>query len=217
MSVTFPTGLSRRVNRVLLTATLAFGGSGLMFLALLAVVGPEREDSGPSLVYGLCLVACTLFSFLYNMREHAPGRKLLRLLDHVAIFLLIAGTYTPFAATGIPGPFGVTLLHWVWGLASLGIALKLLLPPAYDRIFVIVYLAIGWLFVSALGDVVARVPSLSLAFLAAGGVAYSVGAVLYARDIGRWTDPVWHSCVLTGAVTHFVAVVAFIVAPIAIA
>jgi hemolysin III len=208
VSVTFPAGLSRRVNRMVLTATLVFGSAGCLVLAILALMLRTRGFTAACLVYGVSLVACTLCSFLYNMLETAKRRALLRYLDHAAIFLLIAGTYTPFAA-GIRGPFHESLLTWVWSLALAGIALKLFLPKSHDRAFVGLYLAIGWLFVSA-GDGVARaVPPLPLLFLGLGGVAYTAGAAIYARDIGRWTDPVWHGCVFAGIVGHFVAVITF--------
>ncbi len=140
------------------------------------------------------------------MLETARRRGVLRYLDHAAIFLLIAGTYTPFAL-GFHGPFGVGLLQWVWGLALVGILLKLLLFGSYDRVFVAIYLAIGWLFVTALNQFLTTVTLPALVFLAIGGVAYTVGAVIYARDIGRWTAAVWHGCVLAGSLTHFIAVV----------
>ncbi|MGO8914430.1 MAG: PAQR family membrane homeostasis protein TrhA [Stellaceae bacterium] len=212
MSVTPPAGLARQVNRAVLTATLAFGGSGLVALALVSLWA-RRGGAGASLVYGISLLACALCSFLYNMLERTRRRALLRWLDHAAIFLLIAGTYTPFAAAGLSGPFGGSLLAWVWALAAAGIVLKLVLPRAHDRAFVAVYLALGWIFLWAGDEVLRAIPALPLLLLAAGGLAYTVGAVIYARDIGRWTDPVWHCCVLAGIVAHFLAVVAFRLAP----
>jgi hemolysin III len=212
MSVTPAAGMARRVDRALLTATLAFGGSGLVVLALLAL----RARSGgaaASLVYGVSLLACALCSYLYNMLEGARRRALLRWLDHAAIFLLIAGTYTPFAAAGLSGPLGGSLLAWVWALAGAGIALKLVLPSAHDRAFVAVYLALGWIFLWAGDDAVRLIPALPLLLLVAGGLVYTAGAIVFARDIGRWTDPVWHGCVLAGIVAHFLAVVAFRLAP----
>jgi hemolysin III len=90
--------------------------------------------------------------------------------------------------------------------------LKLLLFGSYDRVFVIVYLAIGWLFVSALNQFMTMITPPSLVFLALGGVAYTVGAFIYARDIGRWTAAIWHGCVLTGSLTHFIAVILLLTA-----
>ena len=215
MSVTVPAGAARQVNRALLTATLVFGALACAALAILALAVRERGFTAASLVYGLSLAACALCSFLYNMLETSKRRALLRYLDHAAIFLLIAGTYTPFAG-GLSGPFHASLLTWVWCLALAGVALKLFLPQAYDRACVGLYLALGWLFVTAGDEVVRAVPPLPLLFLALGGIAYTAGAAIYARDVGRWTDPVWHGCVLAGSVTHFVAVVAFCLSAAAI-
>ncbi len=216
MSLTFPAGRSRQVNRAVLTATLAFGGAAFATLLVLALADRRHGFTAASLVYGFSLLACALASFLYNMLETAKRRALLRYFDHAAIFLLIAGTYTPFAAIGLRGPFEGSLLDWVWALALAGMALKLVLPKTLDRACVGLYLAIGWLFVAAGDQALRSIPALPLLFLALGGVAFTGGAVIYARDIGRWTDPVWHSCVLAGSVAHFVAVVAFCISPAAI-
>jgi hemolysin III len=204
-------GAARSVDRAILTATLAFSGGALVGLVALALATHASEGTGASLIYGVCLVLCSLCSYLYNMLETARRRGLLRYLDHACIFLLIAGTYTPFA-TGFHGPLGFALLDWVWGLAIVGIVLKLLLFGSYDRLFVAIYLAIGWLFVSALSQFLTMITPSSLIFLAIGGVAYTVGAIIYARDIGRWTAAVWHGCVLTGSLTHFVAVILLLTA-----
>jgi hemolysin III len=204
-------GAARSVDRAILTATLAFSGGALVGLVALALATHASEGTGASLIYGVCLVLCSLCSYLYNMLETARRRGLLRYLDHACIFLLIAGTYTPFA-TGFHGPLGFALLDWVWGLAIVGIVLKLLLFGSYDRLFVAIYLAIGWLFVSALSQFLTMITPSSLIFLAIGGVAYTVGAIIYARDIGRWTAAIWHGCVLTGSLTHFVAVILLLTA-----
>ncbi len=211
MAKSLTIGLSRLVDRAILTATLAFSGGALIGLVALAFASTASHGTGASLIYGVCLVLCSLCSYLYNMLETARRRGLLRYFDHAAIFLLIAGTYTPFAA-GFQGPFGFALLEWVWGLAIVGIVLKLLLFGSYDRLFVGIYLAIGWLFVSALNQFLAAITPSSLVFLTIGGVAYTVGALIYARDIGRWTAAVWHGCVLTGSLTHFIAVVLLLTA-----
>src|SRR5436305_12763781 len=118
-------GAARSVDRVILTATLAFSGGALIGLVALAVAAGAGHGTGASLIYGVCLLLCSLCSYLYNMLETARRRRLLRYLDHACIFLLIAGTYTPFAA-GFHGPLGFALLDWVWGLAIIGIVLKLL-------------------------------------------------------------------------------------------
>ena len=212
MSITHPTGLSRTVNRAILTCTLAFSGAALATFIIMACFMPGRHGIGVSLIYAVSLLTCSLCSFIYTHYDTAPLRWLLRHLDHAAIFLLIAGTYTPFAATGITGPFGISLLYWVWGLAGFGIVLRLLLRHGYDRLFIGLYLLIGWLIVTSAHQVIQHVALLPLMFLAAGGIVYTIGALIFARDIGRWTDAVWHGCVLTAACLHFVAVLTFLVA-----
>jgi hemolysin III len=205
---TNPTGMARLVNRALLAATLAFSGVGIAFLLALAPGLRGRWAAVAALVYGATLVVSSVCSFLYHTLETARRRRLLRLLDHAAIFLLIAGTYTPFAAVALGQTVGGPLLVWVWTLALLGIALKFVLHEEYDRVFVLVYLAIGWVFVAALDEILRSMPAGAIALLAAGGIAYTVGALIYFRDIGRWTDPVWHAFVLVGTTTHFLAVLA---------
>ncbi|HZS83048.1 MAG TPA: hemolysin III family protein [Stellaceae bacterium] len=212
MPSTNPVGTARRVNRLILTLTLAFSGVAMLALLVVAATSLDRSKAAAGLVYGATLLLCSLTSFLYNMIEETPRRGLLRYLDHAAIFLLIAGTYTPFAAQGVRGPFGISLLEWIWGLAVVGMVLKLLLDQSYDRFFVGIYLAIGWLFVSALDQFLHILTPISLTFLVIGGIAYTAGAFIYLRDIGHWTDPIWHCCVLTGSFTHYVAVLALLLA-----
>lgn len=217
MPSTIPTGRARRINRAILTVTFGFSAAalaGLLALILLPVFPLGASlTAGAAIVYGVSLLLCSLFSYLYNMREESPRRWLLRYCDHGAIFLLIAGTYTPFVIHGVPGPFGIDLLFWVWSLALLGIALKLLLRGRHDRIFVALYLALGWLFLWAVDPFIDLNPLSALIFLSIGGLAYTVGAVIYGRDIGNWTDPVWHGFVLTGSTTHYIAVVLVVLQP----
>ncbi len=213
MSITHPVGLSRTVNRAILVATLSFSGAALATFVILAIFRHDHHGIAVSLIYGTCLLLCSLCSFVYTRYETAPLRWLMRHLDHAAIFLLIAGTYTPFAATGIKGPFGISLLLCVWGLALFGITLRLILRHGYDRLFVGLYLLQGWLIIASIKGVIEHVALLPLSLLALGGFVYTVGALIFARDIGRWTDAVWHGCVLTAACLHFFAVLTLLVAP----
>ncbi len=163
-------GLSwpRRLDGSILATTLAFSVTAMALLVYFAIESVDRQRALAILVYGGTLVACSFCSFLYNTFAWARWRSALRYLDHAAIFLLIAGTYTPFASSALRGPLGFSVLAWVWALACLGVVI--------------------------------------------GGLAYTAGAIVYARDSGRWTAPVWHSCVLAGSLAHFLAVVALVVA-----
>ncbi|HLG87383.1 MAG TPA: hemolysin III family protein [Alphaproteobacteria bacterium] len=199
-----------RVDDSVLAATLIFSVAAMALLLRSAIGSADRRQAIAVVVYGTTLVACALCSFLYQTVARARWRRILRYLDHAAIFLLIAGTYTPFASDDLRGPFGLSLLVWVWALASLGLMLKLLLLGAYDRIFVGLYVGIGWFVVVSLSESIRVIGPVSLALLIVGGIAYTAGAIVYARNNSRWTAPIWHSCVLAGCLTHFLAVIAHI-------
>ncbi len=201
----------RRVDGSILAVTLAFSVAAMALLAYLALESADRQRALAILVYGATLVACSFFSFLYNSFAWVRCRPALRYLDHAAIFLLIAGTYTPFADGDMRGPLGVSVLAWVWSLAGVGVIMKLLLFGAYDRLFVGLYVAIGWFIVTAGGQAFAAIAAPALLLLIAGGIVYTAGAIVYARNRGGWTAPVWHSCVLAGSFAHFLAVVALVV------
>lgn len=206
MVILRPTAIAGRIDRLLLTLTLWFSAAALLSLSVFAITVRDSRRAAVGVIYGATLGACSLCSYLYNMLKETRRRRLLRALDHSAIFLLIAGTYTPFAARGVAGPLGVGILEWVWSLAGVGILLKLVLGASYDRVFVAFYLAVGWLFVWALDEFVRGTTPLALMFLGIGGAAYTIGALVYARGIGGWTEPVWHGFVLAGIATHFCAV-----------
>ncbi|HEV2549821.1 MAG TPA: hemolysin III family protein [Stellaceae bacterium] len=199
-----------RVDDSVLAATLVFSIAAMTMLLHSAIGSADRRQAIAVVVYGTTLVACALCSFLYHTVARARWRRILRYLDHAAIFLLIAGTYTPFARDDLRGPFGLSLLVWVWALASLGVVLKLLLLGAYDRVFVGMYVGIGWLVVVSLGESIRVIAPAPLLLLIVGGIAYTAGAMVYARNTSRWTAPIWHCCVLAGCLTHYFAVIAHI-------
>jgi hemolysin III len=210
MPRTRPRDAARRVNRLVLTLTLWFSVAALLSIVVVAVSSLDRRRALVGIVYGTTLVACSSCSYLYHTLGTASRRGLLRSLDHSAIFLLIAGTYTPFAARGVAGPFGIELLTWIWAIAAIGILLKIAFRTSYERVFVALYLAMGWLFVSAFDQFIHGLTPLALVSLAIGGGAYTIGALIYARGVGRWTDPIWHSFVLVGIAAHFCAVAALL-------
>lgn len=194
----------RSADRLVLAATVLFSIIGVIVLAMVADTGSGRAAV---LIYGAALVASSCASFIYNDTV-TPGRRraFLRRIDHAAIFLLIGGTYTPFALGGLAGPFGWSLLAWIWGLCLVGVVLKLCLGARHDRLFVVLYLATGWFVVVSGEDILATLPRRVLVLLTAGGLIYTVGALIYAADRGPWMKPVWHGFVLAGVVTHYVAV-----------
>jgi hemolysin III len=163
-------------------------------------------------VFGAALVVLYTASTLYHAlgHVHERARTVLRALDHSAIFLLIAGTYTPFTLVSLRGPWGWSLFAVVWSLAVAGIALRLALRRRPTALFVSLYLAMGWCVVLALRPLVAAVPPGGIALLVAGGLAYSVGVVFYLWRSLPYGHAIWHGFVLAGSAFHYAAVLRYV-------
>jgi hemolysin III len=157
-------------------------------------------------VYGATLLAMLGFSAAYHMVRVPAWRGRLQRMDHAAIFLKIAGTYTPFAAIKIGGATGWTLLAVVWVVALLGAAGKLLLASTWDRLAVPLYLALGWVGVAAAPRLVDSVTPAVLALLGIGGLLYSFGVVFHLWRSLPYQNATWHLFVLAGTACHFAAV-----------
>lgn len=161
-------------------------------------------------VFGATLVLLYLASTLYHALPAGRAKTILRVVDHAAIYLLIAGTYTPFTLGALRGPWGWALLGTIWGLALLGIAAKCTLGFRFPRLSTVLYLAMGWLVLIGLQPLVARVAPAGIAWLVAGGLCYTGGVVFYALDGRlRYSHALWHVFVMAGSVCHFVAVLRY--------
>jgi hemolysin III len=145
-------------------------------------------------------------STLYHALRHDKAKRFFRMLDHSAIFLLIAGTYTPFTLGILRGPWGWTLLALIWGLAALGLTLKAIFGTRFNKLSVVLYLLMGWLVVIAAPQVLRVMPLSGLAWIAAGGLAYTGGIGFYAAHRVRYAHFAWHLFVLAGTTCHFFAV-----------
>ncbi|MTI43168.1 hemolysin III [Roseibium hamelinense] len=182
---------------------------GIAALITLVTVLWGREDVARQVsvfVYAGCLMAMLICSALYNMfaKEHKQG--ILRRLDHAAIFLLIAGTYTPLAAMIIGGWTGGILLAIVWMGAIAGASLKLFKLQGVDRITVPLCLALGWIVVFAYKPLMENATSFGFLMIVAGGLLYTVGTVFYSWKKLPFQNAIWHAFVLAAAVCHFSAV-----------
>jgi hemolysin III len=157
-------------------------------------------------VFAASLIALYAASTLYHAVRPSRAKQLLRVVDHVAIYLLIAATYTPFTLGVLRGAWGWMLFGLVWSFAALGIVFKTVLGMRYPRASTAFYLAMGWLAVVAVRPIVAQVPFPGLVWIAAGGLLYTGGVVFYVLEHRRYSHAVWHVFVLGGSVCHFFAV-----------
>jgi hemolysin III len=160
----------------------------------------------PVVVYIICLFAMLSLSAAYNMRRRCRYRPLLRRLDQAGIFAMIAGSYTPFTLLGLTGFWSWGLTITVWSLALLGMTAKLCNWSWPERVWVPLYMAIGWLVVVAIQPLSEALPLGTVHLLIAGGVIYTVGVIFHLWERLRFQTAVWHGFVLAGAGVHFYAV-----------
>lgn len=182
--------------------------AGIAAIPLLVVNAVSRggaADVVGAAIFGATLVLLYLASTGYHAAPPGRTRDLLRRLDHAAIYLLIAGTYTPFTLGVLGGGWGWSLFGVVWGCAVLGVTAKLTAGLRFPRLSTVLYLVMGWLVVVAAGPLVQRLDPVALAWLVAGGVCYSAGVVFYASRRIPWGHFIWHLFVLAGSTCHFFA------------
>lgn len=170
--------------------------------------GTTRDIVGTSVFAGT-LVLLYLASTLYHALPRNKAKRVFRVLDHGAVFLLIAGTYTPFTLGVLRGPWGFSLFGLVWSLAILGMVLTAVGGLRYPRLLTSVCLGMGWLVLIAIRSLWLRVPLAGLLWLLAGGIAYTAGVGFLAAKRMRYSHLVWHLLVLAGSGCHFVAVLSY--------
>ena len=184
-------------------------------LAVLLVIGWSSTGKVISvLIYGLSLIGLFASSATYHLADVRPKiQEILRKVDHSAIYLLIAGTYTPFCINAFTGFWRWGLLTIIWSLAGIGILVKLFTVNAPRWISAGTYVLMGWMCIAAIGEMLVTLPTFALTWLVAGGIIYTLGALVYITKIMNfWPGKfgyheVWHIFVLLGALAHFVAVV----------
>jgi hemolysin III len=187
-------------------AGLALAIAGTPILIITAVrYGTAWNTVGVS-VFAASMISLYLASTLYHALTHDRAKRFFRIMDHSAIFILIAGTYTPFTFGIMRGPVGWTLFGLVWGLALVGLVKKALFGARFVGISVALYLVMGWLVVIAAPQVLQRMPTSGLVWLLAGGVAYTAGVAFFAAHRLRYAHFAWHLFVIAGTVCHFFAV-----------
>jgi hemolysin III len=177
---------------------------------LVLVVAASRLGDGWKIVsfsiFGASLILLYSASTLYHASRSLRAREVWKMLDHCAIFLLIAGTYTPFLLVNLRDGSGWILFAVIWGLALAGIALKLVFGHRYKILRVVVYLAMGWLIVFAAGELTSQVSALGVKLTVIGGVIYTLGVVFYLANRLPYNHAIWHLFVVGGSLCHFYAI-----------
>jgi len=185
--------------------------AGLVVLVVMAAATGDPWRIAACTIYAATLVLLYAASTLYHALSATRARGIFRVLDHSAIFLLIAGTYTPFALVSLRGPWGWTLLGIVWGLALLGIAAKAVFGARWPVASTVLYICMGWVALVAARPLVQHLPAGAIAWLVAGGLAYTGGVAFYGWTRLRYSHAIWHLFVIAGSVCHYVAVLLYVV------
>lgn len=182
---------------------------GIAVLALLVVFSALRKGAWEVVscsIYGATFILLYLGSTLYHSARKPRTRKVLKAIDHAAIYLLIAGTYTPYALAPLRGMLGWTIFGAIWGTAIIGIFFKAFFTGRFKTVSLLSYLFMGWFCVVAVKPLYRDLTTAGFVFLAAGGLCYSVGAVFYAWKSLRWSHAIWHLFVLAGSLCHFFSI-----------
>jgi hemolysin III len=180
---------------------------GMPILILAALDRGERTMVIGASVFGATLIALYAASTLYHAIPHPTLKQKLRVVDHAAIYLLIAGTYTPFTLGVLRGTWGWTLFGIVWTLAALGVFFKVVFGSgAMAKLSTAIYVAMGWVIIIAIKPLMASMEHAGLMLLVAGGLCYTGGVIFYVDRRRAWTHPVWHLFVMGGSICHYFAV-----------
>ena len=201
-----------RLNTITHLIGAALSIAALSILVTLAVVAGDPWKIVSFSIYGSTLVLLYGFSTIYHGVRHPRAKAILQKLDHNAIYLLIAGSYTPISLITLRGPWGWTLFGLIWGLALLGVAQEFLFGHRTRRPSLVLYVLMGWLVVIAIQPLMRAMPAGGLAWLVAGGVVYSLGIYFYVNGSRRQHfHGVWHLFVLGGSFCHFMCMLLYVV------
>lgn len=199
----------RRADLAVHAAGITLGAVAAAHLAIAALREPPTVAFG-FVVYGASLLAMLICSALYNLAAPSPRKALLRRFDHAAIYVLIAGTYTPFALSLAPRASGAALLLFVWIGAAAGVALKLAYPRRFETAGTVLYLALGWCFLAVADAFFAVLTDRAGALLLCGGALYTGGVAIHHWRGLRYHNAFWHAVVLIAAACHYAAVLSLL-------
>jgi len=180
--------------------------AGLVILVVVAALHGDAWHIVSFSIFGVSLIVLYTSSTLYHSFSKERIKNVFARFDHAAIFMLIAGTYTPFLLTTIRGAMGWTFFGIIWAVAITGIIIRSIHLHKYRRLMVLIYLIMGWMFIFIINSMIRNLPPLSLVFLLAGGLSYSVGVIFYAWRKLPFGHGIWHLFVLGGSIMHFFAV-----------
>ncbi|MFS4481652.1 PAQR family membrane homeostasis protein TrhA [Hyunsoonleella sp. 2307UL5-6] len=196
------------------TITHAIGAVfGIIALALLIVSDTRKTDYSLTsvIIYGFSIIILFSASAFYHAAKTERKKRFLRIIDHISIYLLIAGTYTPVLLITLEQSLGWTLFYVVWGIAVFGVVLKTFFTGRFELFSTLLYLAMGWLIIFDFTTLSQLIDANGILFLFAGGVAYTVGIIFYVIEKIPYNHVIWHIFVLAGAIFHFLMIFLYVI------
>lgn len=185
---------------------ILFGLSALPVLTGIAATHGNTPGIVGAGIYSFCFILLFTCSTVYHLAQDLQVKKLFVVLDHISIYFLIAGTYTPFLLVFMNNAFGITLLCILWGLTAVGVVFKSFFTGRFNILSTIIYLVMGWIMIVGGKTFFTYLPAPVITMIAIGGVLYSIGVYFYLREKKAYTHAVWHFFVLAAAICHYVAV-----------
>ncbi|WP_027340321.1 PAQR family membrane homeostasis protein TrhA [Halonatronum saccharophilum] len=190
-------------NAILHGVGLGLATAALVILVIYASMFGDVWHKVSFSIYGATLVILYLSSTLYHSFPKGRAKKVFQIFDHAAIYLLIAGTYTPLTLIALRGPLGWTIFGIVWFIAIVGIVFKAIWIEKFQILSTLLYILMGWLIIFAIKPLFAAIPRASLIFLVIGGLFYTLGTIFYAWPMMKYHHAIWHIFVLGGSIFHF--------------
>ncbi|PKN76393.1 MAG: hemolysin D [Deltaproteobacteria bacterium HGW-Deltaproteobacteria-10] len=198
-------------NSVTHGAGLLISIAGLVLLIVMSSIYGQASHIVSCTVFGVSLVLLYTASTLYHSFRRANIKKIFRIIDHSCIYVLIAGTYTPFLIVVVQGALGWTIFAVVWSLTVLGIIFKAFFINRFEIVSTIAYIVMGWMIILAIKPLYQTLPEGGIAWLVAGGLAYTLGTIFYAWKKLPFNHAIWHLFVLAGSVCHFISVLFYVI------
>lgn len=212
-NITYYDPKEEKLNVITHAIGLVLSIVALVLLVVFASLEGTAKQIVSFSIYGVSLIVLYSASTFYHYSQNPKLRKRLNIFDHAAIYVLIAGTYTPFTMVVLKGWVGWTIFGVSWGLAIAGIIFKFFFTGKYDKISTIAYVLMGWLIIFAIKPLIQNLDFGGLMWLLAGGIFYTVGALLYSIKNLKYNHAIFHIFVLLGSFSHFIAIF-FYVLPI---
>ena len=200
-----------RINIITHGLGIPLSITALVFLIYHALVNGGRLHLISFIVFGVSLLLVYVASTFFHSTKNVTLRRRFNFFDHASIYVLIAGTYTPFALITLQGKTGWIIFGVVWGMALLGILFKIFYMGKYRLLSTLSYVVMGWVIIAAINPLINNLPERGLIWLLAGGIAYTIGAILYSQHRMKFNHAIFHVFVLVGSFCHFMAIYFYVI------